>query len=238
MSLSRRDWGGGKVGLAGLTNVPLMCHCFKCQKRPRRWCLKFTKRGFANRLRISTLHKSPGAADGRGFGTSCGQCLKQNPGTDGRAVRRRASVQGFVPRQSPTVFCRAEYRKSCGQVYSQIAEESAEVSDRICDQGGVFEVSKILSQDQKLHDVPVPRLMEHLVRVPKMEVEEADLKVFSQDRFQQCLAQQFTEVPKMSSKDQTMQRSRAAVHGTVGGCAKDCFSRLPSRSLMFQHCRI
>ena len=56
---------------------------------------------------------------------------------------------------------------------SQITEESVEVvktvfregvSERICEQGGVFEVSKISSQDQKLHDVPVPRLMEHLVR--------------------------------------------------------------------------
>ena len=50
--------------------------------------------------------------------------------------------------------------------------------------------------------------MEHLLRVPKMEVEEADLKVFSQDRFQQYWVKQFGEVPKLSSKDQTSQRTR------------------------------
>ena len=42
------------------------------------------------------------------------------------------------------------------------------VSERSCEQGGFFEVSKISSQDQMLHDVLVPQMTEQLVDVPKI----------------------------------------------------------------------
>ena len=67
------------------------------------------------------------------------------------------------------------------------------ISERICEQGGVIEVSKISRQDRMLQstreqflDVRVPRLMEHLVDVPNM---------VSHDRIQRRTAEQIVDVP-------------------------------------------
>ena len=94
-------------------------------------------------------------------------------------VVEETSFDGFFPGQGSTVLCHAEHRKSVDESISKIMEESVEVVQTVfwsefprgfVNRVGVFEVSKISSQDQMLHDVPVPRLMEYLVDAPQMEV--------------------------------------------------------------------
>ena len=78
---------------------------------------------------------------------------------------------------------------------SQISEKSVDVvktvclervSERSCEQGGVFEVSEISSQDHILHYVLVPQTIEQLVDVPKI--------VF-QDRIQRQNGEQIADLP-------------------------------------------
>ena len=97
------------------------------------------------------------------------------------------------------------------------------------------EVSKIREQ---FLDVPVPRLIEHLVDVPKIVV---------QDRIQQLTFQQFADIPalqevevpvfKVFTQDRVQQRfveqniansrcSRAADDRAVGRSAKDGVSKM------------
>ena len=75
-------------------------------------------------------------------------------------------------------------------------------------------------------DVPVPRIIEQFVGVPKIvfqdriwqrtfeqfagspALEEPVFKVFTEDRVEQRLVEQTTEVLQISSKDQILQRTR------------------------------
>ena len=110
-------------------------------------------------------------------------------------------------------------------LFSQFMEESVEVvkivfleriSERICEQVS-FDVSTISSQDQMLHDVPVPRLMEHLVDVPKMVVDEAE-SWFSQDRFNSVWLSSLQECPRYRAK--TKLRSGPGISFSIFPCRR------------------
>ena len=61
-------------------------------------------------------------------------------------------------------------------------------------------MSKISSQDQMLHDVPVSRLMEHSVDVPKMVVEDVDSRFFPRTGFNSVWLSSLQKCPRYRAK--------------------------------------
>ena len=77
-------------------------------------------------------------------------------------------VQRRVPEQNiefPVDKFRSQTSEKCVDVVAAVCLERD--AERSCEQGGFFEVSKIPSQDQMLHDVLVPQMIEQLMNVPK-----------------------------------------------------------------------
>ena len=82
----------------------------------------------------------------------------------------------------PVEKFRSQTLEKCVEVVKAVYLER--VSKRICEQCWIFEMSKISSQDQMLHGVPVPQVIEQLMHVPK---------IFLQDRVQRWNAEKIVE---------------------------------------------